>query len=95
MIAKADVEKMRAVAAPVEERAQRSRQICDAIVGDEAWQKARTVGLFAPQATEPDIELLWEQAGAKLSATRGSGISELDFLRVVDRGALLRDVESA
>ena len=90
MIAKADVrKKMRALLQlPAEERAQRSRQICDAIIGDEAWQQARIVGLFAPQATEPDVELLWDQAGAKTFCYPRVRDHELDFLRVVDRDAL-------
>lgn len=87
---KADVrKKMRALPLlAAEERTQRSKEICDAIVADEAWREARKVGLFAPQATEPDIELLWEEASTRTFCYPRVRDRELDFLRVVDRAAL-------
>ena len=42
-----------------QQRAESSRKICEMIRADCAWINARTIGFFAPQPGEPDIELLW------------------------------------
>jgi 5-formyltetrahydrofolate cyclo-ligase len=72
-----------------EERAKKSHAICRAIARSEAWQSAGTVGIFAPQTTEPDVELLWQHANEKricYPRVAGSGMA---FHAVADPAALL------
>jgi 5-formyltetrahydrofolate cyclo-ligase len=50
---------------PPDLRGEKSRVISERIVAHPAWKNARTVALFAPQAREPDVELLWSYAGGR------------------------------
>ncbi|MCS7089678.1 MAG: 5-formyltetrahydrofolate cyclo-ligase [Verrucomicrobiota bacterium] len=47
---------------PPEQRRAESQAICSWIVANDAWQRSRTVLLFAPLQTEPDVSPLWELA---------------------------------
>ena len=69
------------------ERARRSAALCEMIRQDMAWACAHTIALFAPQGTEPDVELLWAVASKSFCYPR-VGDGALDFLRVIDRFAL-------
>jgi 5-formyltetrahydrofolate cyclo-ligase len=71
-----------------DERSDRSARLCEAIGREAAWDRARTVALFAPQDTEPDVELLWLQAGGKALCYPRISTGGLDFLRVLDRTTL-------
>jgi 5-formyltetrahydrofolate cyclo-ligase len=70
------------------ERRDRSARLCEAIGRETAWERAGTVALFAPQDTEPDVELLWLQAGAKIFCYPRLSTGGLDFVRVLDRATL-------
>lgn len=68
--------------------AEKSARICEAIARHPVWQQARTVGLFAAQASEPHVELLWKSvAGQKICYPRVNG-TELDFILVSDPSTL-------
>ena len=72
-----------------EERAVKSGAICDALIALSAWKEARLVGLFAPQSTEPDVELLWAAGEAKSFCYPRVGESDaLDFFCVPHRHEL-------
>lgn len=73
------------------ELAEKSRRICAHLAAHPAWAGARTVCLFAPQAREPEVELLWEVAapadGRRFCYPRMNGV-ELDIYHVADRALL-------
>ncbi len=48
-----------------QERAAASRALCRAIAASPEWAQARTIGLFAPLPSEPDVDLLWSERGAR------------------------------
>ena len=65
-------------------RADKSTQICQAITADRVWHEARTVALFAPQPSEPDVELLWRVSGGKSFCYPRVHNGALAFFRVED-----------
>ena len=70
-------------------RAGKSAHICEELAAAEAWRTARTVGLFAPLPSEPDVELLWAAVdGRTLCYPRIAGKS-LVFLRIPGPSVLL------
>jgi 5-formyltetrahydrofolate cyclo-ligase len=70
------------------EIAENSVRICDAIVRRSAWNQALTVCIFAPQPTEPNVELLWQRAsGKRVCYPRVNGI-DLDLIVVSGPNAL-------
>jgi len=71
-----------------EARAEKSAAICREIAGTGEWRTARTVGLFAPLASEPDVDRLRAAPGTRACYPRMNG-GGLLFLRVADRAALL------
>src|SRR5438128_1142763 len=71
-----------------DEHAEKSRRICEAIAREPAWQAARTVCLFAAQATEPDIELLWDSGAGKKICYPRVNESRLDLIAVSERATL-------
>lgn len=50
---------------PPDIRGEKSSAICEAIIRHPAWRDAVTVATFAPQSREPDVDLLWQHAGAR------------------------------
>jgi len=62
-------------------RAENSRAIVAAIAFHEAFRQAETVALFAPLASEPDIDLLWEHRGHRFCYPRVVG-TQLEFVAV-------------
>lgn len=69
---------------PPDQRGENSARICSAIAALPQWHRARTVALFAPQQREPDVDLLWRHASAKIVC----------YPRVADDGLSLYSVES-
>ena len=67
---------------PPDLRAEKSARLCDAIAASEAWRNARTVAIFAPQPSEPDIELLWTHGAGKTFAYPRVMEGRLDLFRV-------------
>src|SRR4029078_6312799 len=69
MSSKADVRKLIRTLPPmsVHERAESSRRICELVRADPGWTAARVIAFFAAQATEPDIELLWENLEMRIA----------------------------
>ncbi len=68
--------------------AEKSARICEAIARHPAWLQARTVCLFAAQATEPHVELLWKKSEARqICYPRVNGV-DLDLIRVSGPDAL-------
>ncbi len=67
---------------------EKSAAICAAILHSEAWQRARVVALFAPQAREPNVELLWPHAAGKTVAYPRVHDSWLELLQVDHPAAL-------
>jgi 5-formyltetrahydrofolate cyclo-ligase len=90
MSSKADVRKLiRALPQlSAHDRTESSRRICDLIRGDAAWDAARVIAFFAPQPSEPDIELLWSEVGPRAICyprVHGEG---LRFFRVAGADSL-------
>lgn len=68
--------------------AEKSARICEAIARHPAWLEARVVCLFAAQATEPHVELLWKKIESRqICYPRVNGI-DLDLIRVGDPASL-------
>ena len=90
-VKKAEVRKLvreRLAALDTESAAAKSAEICAQIAGLPEWHSARTVCLFAPQAHEPDVELLWRERGARTFCyPRVNGV-ELDLLKIDDPSEL-------
>ncbi len=69
-------------------RAAKSAGICSQIANQPEWQGARIVCLFAPQAHEPDVELLWAERDSRVFCyPRVNGV-ELDLLKIADPAEL-------
>ena len=68
--------------------AEKSGLICRQIAENDAWRSAATVCLFAPQAHEPDVELLWRERGERVFCYPRVNGTELDLIRVDDRAEL-------
>lgn len=68
-----------------DERRERSARLVARLIAREDWQRARTVGLFAPLPSEPDVDLLWTIPGA-LAGKR------VVYPRVESGGLVLRAV---
>ncbi len=56
------LKKLRAL--PAQDRQSLSATICERVLRLEAWQNAKTISLFLPLPSEPDISPLGQQAGA-------------------------------
>src|SRR5439155_1188667 len=70
------------------EIAEKSARICESIISAAQWTSAKTVCLFAAQATEPDLSVLWQNAAGKtLVYPRVNGV-QLDLLAVDDPSTL-------
>jgi 5-formyltetrahydrofolate cyclo-ligase len=65
-----------------EERAAKSHRLCEAITSSEAWCKAMTIGIFAAQSTEPDVDLLWPAACGKRLCYPRVFATDLQFYHV-------------
>ncbi len=79
-------EKLRALSPA--EIAEKSARICTRVLQTPQWREARTVALFAAQATEPDLEPLWgDTLGRTICYPRVNGM-ELDFIAVENPAAL-------
>lgn len=63
------------------ERAGKSRAIVAVLAAHPAFLAAKTVALFAPIATEPDVEPLWEPAARQFCYPRVTG-PQLEFVIV-------------
>jgi 5-formyltetrahydrofolate cyclo-ligase len=70
-----------------EERTAAAAEICRRIVELPEWDAARTVGLYAAQATEPDLGRLLEAGGKKFCFPRVCG-ETLEFYRCESMAAL-------
>src|SRR5437660_4817851 len=68
--------------------AEKSERICEAIARQPAWIQASLVCLFAPQPTEPDVELLWAKIGGRQFCYPRVNGAELDLIRVAERASL-------
>ncbi len=66
---------------PPDVRAEKSTRLCAAIADSAAWQAARAVAIFAPQAREPDVEMLWARASGKSIAYPRVADDRLDLYR--------------
>lgn len=75
-----------------ESRAEKSAAICLAVARTPEWRAARTVGFFAPLASEPNIDLLWAVLGKRAVCYPRVHGDDLVFIRVPDREALLESV---
>jgi 5-formyltetrahydrofolate cyclo-ligase len=64
-------------------RAERSRQLVDAIISHPSWRRAVIVAIFAPMEHEPDVELLWKHAEGKTMCYPTIRLGGLDFMGVV------------
>ncbi len=53
---------------PPDVRGEMSAQLCAALAAMPAWHAARTVALFAPLPSEPDVEGLWAYLAGKRAA---------------------------
>lgn len=80
---------LRLGALPPEARAEKSAALCREIAGTAEWAAARTVGLFSPLPSEPDVDLLWAALGTRQACYPRVNGGELLFIRVPDRAALL------
>lgn len=67
----------------------KSAAICRQIVLAPEWSQAIAVGVFAPLAGEPDVELLWSAIGARTVCYPRVEGDHLKFLRVADRSELV------
>ena len=79
----------RLAALPAGVRGEKSAAIAQAVAQTPQWQAARTVGLFAPLASEPDVNLLWAVLGERRVCYPRIAGEELVFLSVPSREALL------
>jgi len=70
--------------------ARKSASICREVAQSQEWAQARTVGLFAPLPSEPDVELLWADLGSRTVCYPRMEGDCLLFLRVEDRSALVQ-----
>ena len=62
-------------------RAEKSRAIVAALAAHPAFLAAKTVALFAPIPTEPDVEPLWENAARQFCFPRVNG-AQIEFVVV-------------
>lgn len=81
---------MRKRLARLEDRGQRSAQVCAAVGDDPAWGSAKIVGMFAPLKEEPDIELLRARATGKTLCYPAIHGERLHFIAVTDLATLVR-----
>lgn len=51
---------------PPDIRGTKSAHLCNAIILTEAWRFARTVVLFAAQPREPDVDMIFDEAGDRV-----------------------------
>jgi len=91
MSSKADVRKLIRALPPlsVHERAESSRRICEMVRADPGWATARVIAFFAPQTTEPDVELLWEDLEARIACYPRVEKGGLAFFPVTERNLLI------
>ena len=69
--------------------AEKSADICRAVTAARDWSQARVIGLFAPLCLEPNVELLWANAGSRTVCYPRVDGDRLSFHRVTDRSALV------
>lgn len=67
---------------PPDIRGEKSARLCAAIAASAPWCRAKTVVLFAPQAREPDVEMLWAKAEGRSFAYPRVTKERLDLFRV-------------
>ena len=67
----------------------KSAAICRKLGATDEWQHARTVGLFSPLPSEPDVNLLWPTMAGRTACYPRIDGERLVFLRVPDPTALL------
>jgi 5-formyltetrahydrofolate cyclo-ligase len=79
----------RIAALSLEARAKQSAAICQAVAASSEWKMARTVGLFSPLPSEPNIDLLWAVLGERTVCYPRIHGEDLIFIRVPERAALL------
>lgn len=91
MSSKADVRKLIRALPPLSahDRTESSRRICELIRGDAAWEAARVIAFFAPQPSEPDIEQLWNEVGARAICYPRVHAEGLRFFRVAAADSLI------
>ncbi len=65
-----------------EEHGEKSALIRAAIIRETAWQQARTVAVFAPHGSEPDVESLHTIAGERVFCYPRLRDDALDFFRI-------------
>ncbi|XHR28879.1 MAG: 5-formyltetrahydrofolate cyclo-ligase [Chthoniobacteraceae bacterium] len=82
--------RVRLAALSPEAVAKKSAAICLDLSHTPEWREARTVGLFAPLDTEPNVDLLWAVLGKKTVCYPRVCGDDLVFLRVAGREALLQ-----
>jgi len=51
---------------PPDLRGEKSARLCEAIMTSAVWRNARTAVVFAAQAREPDVEMLWAHAADRI-----------------------------
>jgi 5-formyltetrahydrofolate cyclo-ligase len=81
--------RQRLAALTPEARAEKSAAIARVIATSPEWHAARTIGLFAPLPSEPNIDLLWPALAGKEACYPRIDGQQILFLRVPDRAALL------
>ncbi len=62
-------------------RVEKSRALVAALAEHPAFLSAKTVALFAPLPSEPDVEPLWDQAGRRFCYPRVAG-AQIEFVSV-------------
>jgi 5-formyltetrahydrofolate cyclo-ligase len=81
-------------------RAEKSREICEAVAQHPAYQAARTVAIFDAMPSEPHVERLWEIAPRRFMYPRIDGhhlllieVADRTMLRAHPAGAKFREPE--
>lgn len=72
----------------LEERAAKSSRICDFIKKTDAFKKASKVGIFTPQAHEPDLRALWKSRSEACVFPKVISKEGLQYYRIPDLKAL-------